>query len=147
MGALIFAGVTLLLPTAAPSDYQFVADTSKYVAIVRGVKVSFGKLDARGNFHPGSDWIDLRANGLLSAGIPPAYMINDRGPAYEFRSGTLIRGRLIESGDFVPDVGARVMDFRDYRYDPAGPRIYNLPGRFVLRQKKGDGTAKKGHGR
>jgi hypothetical protein len=46
---------------------------------------------------------------------------------YEYRSGRLIKGTLQKTGNFVPELGSKVLDFKDY--DPHGRRrIYNLPG-------------------
>jgi hypothetical protein len=52
-------------------------------------------------------------------------------PVYEYRSGRLVSGNLDTDGNFLPDVGAPVTDFQDYRPVPGARRIYNLPGRFV----------------
>jgi len=55
----------------------------------------------------------------------------DTEDVYEFRSGRLIKGTLQKTGNFVPELGSKIMDFKDY--DPLGRRrIYNLPG--VLRR-------------
>lgn len=59
----------------------------------------------------------------------------DSEDVYEYRSGRLIKGTLHKTGNFVPEIGSKVLDFKDY--DPSlakGNRIYNLPG--VLRKAK-----------
>jgi hypothetical protein len=43
-----------------------------------------------------------------------------------------------EEGNFVPLVGAKVTDFKDYLYSPSAPKIYNLPGKFVRKGEKKD---------
>lgn len=56
-------------------------------------------------------------------------------PVYEYRSGRIIKGVLHDTGTFVPEVGSKVLDFKDYPVNEAGPpglRVYNLPG--VLRK-------------
>ena len=53
-----------------------------------------------------------------------------------YRSGTLIRGIIDDEGDFIPDVGSTVIDFKDYKYSSRAPRIYNLPGKFVQKQPR-----------
>jgi hypothetical protein len=124
------------LSLAAPPDqidpraeYGFVRDTDRYVMIMRPSGTCVGKLDAAGNFVFDARWINLR--GSISS-VPPTWLLNSpRGPAYEYRSGRLIRGELNASGDFVPEVGRLVTAFKDYRYGPGAVRIYNLPGRFV----------------
>jgi len=54
---------------------------------------------------------------------------------YEFRSGRLIKGEINAKGYFIPEIGAKVIDFKDYHYRKDGPRIWNLPGRFEKRIK------------
>jgi hypothetical protein len=54
---------------------------------------------------------------------------------YEFRSGRLIKGEIDAKGYFIPEIGSKVIDFKDYRYRKDGPRIWNLPGRFEKRIK------------
>lgn len=49
---------------------------------------------------------------------------------YEYRSGRLIKGRLQKTGNFVPELGSKVLDFKDYDPDE-NRRIYNLPGKLV----------------
>jgi hypothetical protein len=59
----------------------------------------------------------------------------DAEGVYEYRSGRLIPGTLQKTGNFVPDVGSKVIDFKEYDPDPPRKRrIYNLPG--VLRPAK-----------
>jgi hypothetical protein len=54
----------------------------------------------------------------------------DGESAYEYRSGRLLQGVLRKSGTFVPDLGSRVLDFKDYVPGKQALRIYNLPGRL-----------------
>jgi hypothetical protein len=113
-------------------QYRFVQDLDRSVAIVRANLIVFGQLDAAGNF------IQDRKRPSHPLGAPfsgPGFSrLNQEAagePVYEFRSDHLIRGSFDESGNFVPDPGSIVLDFKDYRYRPDGIRIYNLPGRFV----------------
>lgn len=60
---------------------------------------------------------------------------------YEFRSGSLILGKLVYPGRFVPSIGGKVTSIDDFIPDPDLPRIYNLPGIMVkvpvgLRQQR-----------
>jgi hypothetical protein len=55
---------------------------------------------------------------------------------YEFRSGRLIPGDIDDDGNFIPTVGGKIIDFKDYRYGPKAPKIYNLPGKFVKKERK-----------
>src|SRR5205823_14564030 len=96
---------------------------------------SSGKLDAAGNFIPEPRWMNI--GGEVSGAPPIARTLNrrvpDGEPVYEYRSGRLIKGILDAQGNFVPDLGSKVIDFRDYRYNERAIRIYNLPGRFAVR--------------
>ena len=38
------------------------------------------------------------------------------------------------SGDFVPDLGGKIIDFKEYRHSKDAPKTYNLPGRFELKK-------------
>jgi hypothetical protein len=56
----------------------------------------------------------------------------DSEEVYEYRSGRLIRGALQKTGNFVPELGSKVLDFKEYDPMTDRRRIYNLPG--VLRK-------------
>src|SRR5205823_2068815 len=80
--------------TPAPqAEYVFVQDTERYVAIDRGNAELIGNLDANGNFTLRMKYI----KGHFYSG-PQYEVINSTGgkpkPAYEFRSGRLIKGEL-----------------------------------------------------
>jgi hypothetical protein len=67
---------------------------------------------------------------LPKGGTEDVWKKKDTEEVYEFRSGRLIKGTLHKTGNFVPELGSKILDFKDY--DPRGRRrIYNLPG--VLR--------------
>ncbi len=112
------AGMVLALIVGHMEDeYEFVSDISRYAAVLHGELYSIGKRPT-------------------SAGFPPCKMINSpKGRAYEYRSGRLIVGELDDKGNFLPDVGSKVISFKDYRYNAKAIRIYNLPGSF---KKKGE---------
>ncbi len=131
------AGMVLALIVGHMEDeYEFVSDISRYAAVLHGELYSIGKLDAKGNFLADRQWIDLDVHRPTSAGFPPCKMINSpKGRAYEYRSGRLIVGELDDKGNFLPDVGSKVISFKDYRYNAKAIRIYNLPGSF---KKKGE---------
>jgi hypothetical protein len=117
---------------------------------VVGEIAEFGHLDDRGEFIPDYSLPIVARDGILGAirkdpndlhcprrfyTIP--YGGNwgrrevDKEEVYEFRSGRLIKGTLHKTGNFVPELGSTILDFKDY--DPLGRRrIYNLPG--VLRR-------------
>jgi hypothetical protein len=58
------------------------------------------------------------------------------GAIYEYRSGALVKGRIGEKLNFVPEVGSQVIDFKVYKYgaeskyDRPPLPICNLPGSF-----------------
>ena len=127
LSILIAAAAGVSRPPAA-DEYVFVEDTDRTVIIIRGGSVYEGKLDRRGEFLG-------KLTGKLTDTTPLRGDIIARGgakavPAYEYRSGRLIKGVIDVEGNFVPDVGVKVTDFKDYRYAPDAPRIWNLPGRF-----------------
>lgn len=54
---------------------------------------------------------------------------DDPEVVFEYRSGRLIKGALHKTGNFVPELGSKVLDVKEY--DPMRDRrIYNLPGLF-----------------
>jgi len=121
-----------------PADeYEFVPDTSRWMIVIQDKTRSIGKLDAAGNFVP--EKASLREPiSVWSVSGPPTIMLN--APAqkgvYEYRSGRLIKGDLDQHGNFVPEIGSKVIDFKDYHYSKDAPRIFNLPGRFVKKGSK-----------
>lgn len=98
-----------------------------------------GHLDAKGNFVEDRQHPPRKPNAVPFS-IPPFRVINyptfwppanGKEPVFEYRSGALIKGHLYTDGNFVPEVGSRVIRFEDYREVKDAPRIYNLPGKFV----------------
>jgi hypothetical protein len=116
--------------------YEYREDLKPYVGLLRQGRVALGHLDAKGNFIPLPKVEPIDPRNPFSG---PAYTVINRPtrphePVYEFRSGLLVKGKLTEEGDFVPDEGGKVLPLRDYRYGKGAPRIYNLPGKFVERK-------------
>ena len=119
-----------------------------------GDMVEFGHLSDEGEFIADPDLPVVSRAGILGGvrfdpyGVPRYYTVPQAsGPkregqkeddpewVYEYRSGRLIWGTLQPSGNFVPEIGSKVTDFKDY--DPNGRwRIYNLPGVLRLVEKK-----------
>jgi hypothetical protein len=139
--AVVLSGLACLAPPVArtepPVEYEFVPDLDRYVMMTRGPAQSVGKLDAAGNFVPDRRWLNVR--GKVSGAPPYTLITGAAGPAYEYRSGRLVKGRLDEDGNFVPQLGSVVIPLRAYDPGPGAAPIYNLPGRFV---KKGEGNRK-----
>src|SRR5262249_33357830 len=100
-------------PPAGDSEYVFVPNTDRYVTIERGDIELLGKLDSDGYFLESARF---SRHGFASAGTKPSVLINGNpGPAYEYRSGRLIKGVIRADGNFVPDIGSKVILFKDYR--------------------------------
>jgi hypothetical protein len=53
---------------------------------------------------------------------------DDPEDVYEYRSGRLIKGMLHKTGNFVPELGSTVLDFKEYDPIRDRRRVYNLPG-------------------
>jgi hypothetical protein len=124
-------------PDAAPSvlasEYLYEPVAGLRVRHHVGQWPCVGTLDSKGNFIP-----DLTTlNSTFGSIGGPRLLIEPKIPnetVYEFRSGILIPMIIDVKGRLVPEVGGRIIDFKDYRFLPSGRRVYNLPGRFV--QKK-----------
>jgi hypothetical protein len=131
---LLIPVLVLVTPSnpALQDEYEFVSNTSRWWMLFRSESFSGGKLDAAGNFCPDRSWIDVE--GAISRS-PPFNPLNrkDNESVYEFRSGRLIPGVLSMDGNFVPELGGKVIAFKDYTYKPGATRIYNLPGYFKLK--------------
>ena len=122
-----------------------------------GEIAEFGSLDDRGEFIPDYTLPIVSRKGILSGAVrkDPTDLSSypwrfytvpfdgawgrkevDKEDVYEFRSGRLIKGTLQKTGNFVPELGSKLMDFKDY--DPIADRrrIYNLPGVLKKIEKK-----------
>lgn len=55
---------------------------------------------------------------------------------YEYRSDYLIPMVFDSKYGLIPEVGGKIIEFKDYQYSPTARRIYNLPGRFVPKVAK-----------
>ena len=119
------------------SHYRFAPDTNRWVGIKRNATGgAIGKLDSAGNFTPDRLYLDVNVTGPLS-NVPPFTVINrPAARAYEYRSGRLIPGSIDEDGNFIPKLGGKIISFKEYRYGPNAPRIWNLPGRFIRTKDK-----------
>jgi hypothetical protein len=134
MTPLIF--LFLAMNRSNTASYEYLQDTSRTIGLERGGMILEGKLDAAGNFIQNPKAQILKAGMGGTGGI--LEIINVRRPGrehiYEFRSGRLIQGELDKEGNFIPDLGGKVIDFKDYQYKKDPLYIYNLPGYF--REKK-----------
>jgi hypothetical protein len=135
-------GVTAAMMLGAPvpaGQYVFVLDTHRWVKVCRRdnkkLYWSLGKLDAAGNFIAEAGCYNLTTE---QNAVPPGMVyLNENGmnAVYEYRSGRLIIGKLDQETDnFIPDLGGKVIDFKEYRYGVDVP-IWNLPGYFMPKDK------------
>jgi hypothetical protein len=132
----------------------FKAPPGKQIKHARAIGdvVEFGHLSDEGEFIPDPDLPVVSRSGIIgpmkfdfysepryytvpAQAVPGRERQEKDGPeeVYEYRSGRLIKGKLHLTGNFVPELGSKIIDFKDY--DPSPPRqrrIYNLPG--VLRR-------------
>jgi len=122
-------------------DYEYKENLSEVVDMRRGTVIYFGHLDADGAFfhNPGHD--DTFRDRQPFSSLPKFKLINmprtkPTEVVYEYRSARLIKGILNERGVFVPDLDSKVTDFKDFKYNKTAPRIYNLPGAFVEKERK-----------
>jgi hypothetical protein len=120
-------------------EYEYRPNLKREVMLYRGGKVYIGRLDEQGNFIWDSP---VTPRKLSDPGVvkSPGPLINKPanppGPAYEYRSRTLVKGVIDDKGNFIPEAGSKITAFKDYRYKPGAIPIYNLPGSFV--EKKSD---------
>lgn len=116
-------------------EYDFVEDTNRYVAWKRNGVFFLGRIDKHGNLIPERS----HQGSVQISRLPPYTYITTPTPVgesvFEFRSGMLIRGSINSEHAFIPTLGAQVLPFREYKYGPAAPRIYNLPGYYARTDK------------
>lgn len=109
-----------------------------------GEFVEFGHLSDQGDFVPDPDLPMVTRAGVLGRlrsdrfAVPRYYTLpipqraeDTTEDVYEYRAGRLIKGQLQLTGNFVPELGSKVLDFKEYNPN-WDRRIYNLPG--VLRK-------------
>jgi hypothetical protein len=124
-------------PDPPKERYVFIENTDRWVGVSRGDWYLVGKLDKNGDFvHE-----HKLKNGQPSTLLPVHWIINSSGDArksrkvYEFRSGVLIPGEITPDGYFVPEVGGKIIPFKDYQYSPTATPIWNLPGVFLTEEQ------------
>jgi hypothetical protein len=139
---LLWAG-----PAPEPPQYVFVENTKGWVALIHGDTYATGKLDKDGTFVPDRRYPEKTLESLKNpgSGLLIRFLNDKPGPAYEYRSGRLIRGEIDTRGIFIPELGCQVIALEAYHYRPGSMPIYNLPGWFVpkdKRKEKGTGDEK-----
>jgi len=126
MNHILILGLTFIVQQP---QYTFHEDTSREVAMYRGNTILIGRLDKYGELQIESktfkDSITTPQFRNIAINLP-----TNGKKVYELRSGRLIKGEITEGGSFIPDLGTKVIDFKDYKYTPDGIQIYNLPGHY-----------------
>ncbi len=110
----------------APAGYRYQEDLGPRVGLLRGTIVVVGKLDKNGKLV--EDW---RHSPVQLLNKP----LRENEEVYEYRVGRLIKGKLDNDGNFIPEPGSKVIALSDYQPGDRAPRIYNLPGKLA-RDKK-----------
>ncbi len=121
----------------APAVHIFVPDLSTRYRHNVGEFTCLGTLDSKGTFIP--DLTTLNSKFGVIGG--PSKLIEAKTPnekVYEYRSGVLVPMYINDKNKLIPEVGGKIIDFKDYQYSPTARRIYNLPGRFVLKNQQGE---------
>jgi hypothetical protein len=133
---MIWLALCMHLASQEPTPkYVYLQNLDQWVDMISGDFLLLGKLDAQGNFHVQRRFI----RGSARSRVPTSTVINGQTHGkkiYEFRSGRLVIGEIVDDGRFIPDLDSKIIDIKDYKYDPKGIQIYNLPGFFVPTDKK-----------
>ncbi|MBL8825223.1 MAG: hypothetical protein JNJ77_21730 [Planctomycetia bacterium] len=118
--------------------YEFIPSSTKSKYHSVGIRDCLGTIDADGNFRPNLSDLEKMINAfkrkLPRSRMGPSNLIerkHTKEKVYENRSGILVPMVFDEYRGLIPEVGGKIIDFKDYRYSPEARRIYNLPGRFV----------------
>ena len=118
-------------PDPPKKKYVFVENTDRWVRVTQGEWQFVGKLDKNGDFAQEFGWKKGQEVKAPQGIDTINFSAGQHKRAYEFRSGMLIPGELQPDGRFVPEVGGKIIPFKDYQYSPSATRIWNLPGFFV----------------
>ena len=136
-----------LVPFEDAYPYLFPGGNKAWFARTIGDVAEYGHLNEHGDFVPDYGLPVLKRDQIRS--VAPANLGTTENEwhytytlprnnakseeVYEYRSGRLIAGTLYDTGNFAPEIGSTILDFKDYNPE-SKRRIYNLPG--VLRKIK-----------
>lgn len=133
-----------MMTAVSPADephYEFLLNVDRIVGIEREDFLLIGKLDKDGEFTQESKErysVSSAGEKFLASSGPAHVLLNVGGlkpsKVFEYRSGLLVPGTMRAGGKFIPEEGAKVIRFADYKYTPAATPIWNLPGGFVLKK-------------
>ncbi len=128
-------------------DYHFVPAVRRVTHQVAGFDCD-GYIKSDGSFAPDSTALERsikasRSNSRANIVSRPASLLEDLADnqkVYEYQHGMLIPMIYKQRVGMIPEQQGVIIKFEDYHYSPTTRRIYNLPGRFVLKK---DEPAKK----
>lgn len=102
-----------------------------------------GMIDKNGDFQPNlhdlERAIEAHNQGVPRAGSWPPDLLHSLKPdekLFEYRKGYLVPMVNDKNRGLIPEAGGKIIEFKDYEYSPTARRIYNLPGRFVLKGER-----------
>lgn len=124
-GVALVVSSSLLVPATPPArrPVDRVPDLMQ-----RGDKYWHGEIDPDGNFVPDPYGGPMDNPPVSGAGWRLLSSRGDNVPAYEYRSGRLIRGTMTASGAFVPEVGSVVLDVqKDFDLERPDRVVWNRP--------------------
>lgn len=134
----VFLVCSLEMNCGRVDDFYFIPSStiSKYHSV--GNRNCLGTIDSDGNFIPKLSDLEKMINAfkrkLPRSRMGPSNLIerkHTKEKVYEYRSGILVPMVFDEYRGLIPEVGGKIINFKDYKYSPEARRIYNLPGRFV----------------
>lgn len=131
MNTILVSIACICLQRDIATEWRFVPDVIRQVAILSGDEIRIGRLNSNGEFNQSTS----RKLNMFYSG--PNYTVLNTGglipePVYEYRHGMLIPGRMKVGGAFIPQPGEVVIKFSEYKYSKTSVRIWNLPGHFRL---------------
>ncbi len=136
---MITSGLLLLLLSQGPAiDYEFIPEPNRLVNWQIGKRDCYGRIDADGNFMPdfSRDGKPISGPGWLLLGVKDGQFL------YEYRSGRLVPMVYQRERGVIPEIGGKIIDFKNYKYSPTSRHIYNLPGRFQEKAASGGGPSR-----
>jgi hypothetical protein len=119
---------------APPVEYVFIAVPDQLICHQWKSRKPIGRIDAKGQFNIERQYSAEDDQG----GSGTAFVVivhTGRERVYEFRSDRLILGTMMPDGEFIPEAGSTVIEFKDFKYEAGGTPIWNLPGYFLRRDK------------
>lgn len=141
LSVLLASSISVHISYYCKQDFLFIPNNDRCFIHHAGGVSCIGTINADGSFVP--DLLDLdktvqafKAKVPRSGvSMPPELLgkLQAGDKAYEYRSGYLIPMVVDAKHGLIPEVGQKIIEFKTYKYSPTAKIIYNLPGRFVLK--------------